>query len=59
MISILVYDKTSGQILKCLTCPIDMANIQCADNEAWIEHQSVNDELYIVDLNTLEVIPVS
>lgn len=55
---IVVYNTLDGDIIKCATCPDGMEDIQCGPNEAWIEHEWVDDSLYKVDLNTLDIIPI-
>ena len=59
MINIVIYNLIDGDILRCVTCPIEMADIQCQEGEGWLEHERVNDIEYRVELTTLQVIPIS
>lgn len=55
---IIVYNTQDGDITKCASCPDGMEDAQCGPNESWIAHEWVDDTLYKVDLNTLDIIPV-
>lgn len=58
MINIVIYNLANGDILRCVTCPIEMADIQCQEGEGWLEHERVDDTLYKVDMSTLEIVSV-
>lgn len=55
---IIVYSEIDGDILRSVYCPDGMEDLQCGENETWMEHDYVDDSLYKVDLNTLEIIPI-
>lgn len=59
MIHIVIYNEADGDIIRCTSCPMGMQDIQCGNDEAWIEHERVDDTLFKVDLSTLEIVPVS
>lgn len=56
--NIIVYSTIDGDILRSVYCQDGMQDLQCGENEAWIEHEFVDDSLYKVDLNTLAIIPI-
>lgn len=58
MINIIIYLDYDGTIIRCVSCPEGMEQLQCHDGEAYIEHERVNDVLYKIDLSTLQVVPV-
>ena len=45
-------------IVKSVTCKEEDAPLQCGPDQAWMEHEPVDDSLYKVDLNTLDIIPI-
>jgi hypothetical protein len=55
---IIVYSTINGDIFRNVYCPDGMEDLQCGENEAWLEHEYVDDSEYMVDLNTLEIIPI-
>lgn len=59
MINIVVYLQADGSILRCVTCPSEMADLQCSEGEAWLEHERVDDTAFKIDLDTLEIVPIS
>ncbi len=59
MKSIVIYEAATGIIVKCVTCPDSMIDIQCGNGEAYIEHDRVDDADYKVDLDTLTIVPFS
>ena len=52
-----VYNTSTGSIIKSVSCPANMADAQCGPGEAWIEHDLVDDSKFRVDLDTLEIVP--
>ena len=58
MTTIVVYNTATGAITKCVTCPMDMADAQCATGEAWMEHDLVDDSQFKVDLDTGDIVAV-
>lgn len=58
MIQIVVYSTIDGIISKSVTCQEQDAALQCGPNEAFIIHEPVDDALYKVDLETLEIVPI-
>lgn len=58
MIKIIVYNPLDGDILRCGHCPADMVDLQVQNGEAWLEHEPVDDAQFMVDLATLEIIPI-
>ena len=58
MINMVIYKTSDGDILRCVTCPEDMVNIQLGDGESWIEHEKVDDTQFKVNLDTGEIVPV-
>lgn len=56
--NIIVYNITTGIISRCVSCPPDMEAEQCGVDEAYIEHEWVDDSKYKVDLDTLDVVPI-
>jgi hypothetical protein len=58
MIEIIVYSTIDGMIFKSVTCKEEDASLQCGPDQAWMEHKPVDDSLYKVDLNTLDIIPI-
>lgn len=59
MINIVIYKTSNGDITRCVTCPAEMADLQVEDGEAWLEHDRVDDTLYKVDLQTMEIVPIN
>jgi hypothetical protein len=58
-VNIIIYETDSGKIIKSMTCPEEMISIQYDhETQNFLEHDRVDDTLYKVDLNTLEIIPV-
>lgn len=46
----IIYDIASGSILKSLSCPEDMIELQIDDSTSYIEHERVDDsKFYIVN----------
>lgn len=58
MIGLIVYSTLDGEIRKYVLCPSGMADLQCGEDEAYIEHDRVDDSKFKVDLETLEIIPI-
>lgn len=58
MINMIIYKTSDGDILRCVSCPEGMAELQIGADEAWIEHENVNDTKFKVDLETLKIIAV-
>lgn len=58
MIEIIVYSTIDGIIFKSVTCKEEDAPLQCGPDQAWMEHAPVDDSMYKVDLNTLDIIPI-
>lgn len=56
---IIVYDKDTGIIARCVCCPNGMEDVQCHENELYIEGGPVDDSQYKIDLVTLEIISLS
>ena len=54
----IVYSTIDGDIRVNIQCIPEDIQMQCLENETWMEHEYVNDSLYKVDLNTLDIIPV-
>lgn len=54
--NIVIYQKDTGSISRCVSCPDGMQDIQCGNEENWIEHDWVDDSKYRVDLVTLEIV---
>ncbi len=54
----IVYSTIDGDIRVNIQCVPDDIEMQCSDNEQWMQHSYVDDSLYKVDLNTLEIIPI-
>jgi hypothetical protein len=57
MINMVIYNISDGNILRCVTCPEEMADIQFGAGEAWIEHEKVDDTQFKVNLETGEIFP--
>lgn len=55
----IVYSTIDGDIRVNIQCVPEDIQMQCQENEAWMEHEYVNDAEYKVDLSTLEIVPVS
>lgn len=54
-----VYDLTSGEISRCVTCPEDLAELQAGEGEGWVEiEQPVPTHLWRVDPQTLTLEPL-
>ena len=58
MIQIIVYSTINGMISKSVTCQTQDAELQCGPDETWMEHSPVDDSEYMVDLSTLEIVPI-
>jgi len=58
MINMVIYKISDGDILRSVSCPEDMVDIQIGDGESWIEHEKVDDTQFKVDLATGEIVPV-
>ena len=58
MTNMVIYKTSDGDILRCITCPEEMVDIQLGAGEAWIEHERVDDTQFKVNLDTGEIIPV-
>lgn len=57
--NIIIYETDSGKIIKSMTCPEEMISIQYDHaTQNFLEHDRVDDTMFKVDLNTLEIIPV-
>ena len=54
----IVYSTIDGDIRVNVQCLPEEIQLQCKENEAWMEHEPVDDSLYKVDLNTLDIIPI-
>lgn len=54
----IVYNTTDGDIRVNIQCAPEDIQMQCGPNEAWLEHEPVDDSLYKVDLETLEIVPI-
>lgn len=54
----IVYSTIDGDIRVNIQCVPEDIQMQCQANEAWMEHTYVDDSLYKVDLNTLDIIPI-
>lgn len=59
MIEIIVYSTVDGMIFKSVTCKPEDAPLQCGPDQAWMEHAPVDDSAYKVDLETLEIVPIT
>lgn len=57
MISMVIYKISDGDILRCVTCPEEMVDIQLGAGEAWVEHERIDDTQFKVDLETDEIVP--
>lgn len=44
----IIYSETSGRIVRCMSCPATMIEIQCAGDELYTEHDMVDDNLYYI-----------
>lgn len=55
----IVYNTLDGDIRVNVQCTKDEIQLQCRENEAWMEHTPVDDSAYKVDLETLEIVPVA
>lgn len=58
MIQIVVYSTLDGMIAKCCGCGEEMADLQCGEDQAWLEHEMVDDSQFKVDLETLTVVAI-
>ena len=58
MINIVIYKISDGDILRCVSCPEEMADLQLNTGEDWIEHEKIDDTQFKVNLETSEIIPV-
>ena len=58
MKNIIIYNVVDGDITRCVTCPQSMVDIQCNAGEAYIEHDRIDDTLYKVDLETLQIVEI-
>lgn len=54
----IVYSTIDGDIRVNIQCVPEDIQMQCGENENWMEHAYVDDSLYKVDLNTLDIIPI-
>lgn len=54
----IVYSTIDGDIRVNIQCIPEDIQIQCRDNEAWMQHPFVNDAEYKVDLTTMEIVPI-
>lgn len=54
----IVYSTIDGDIRVNIQCIPEDIEMQCMANEAWMEHEYVDDSRYCVDLNTLDIIPI-
>lgn len=54
----IVYSTIDGDIRVNIQCVPEDIQMQCKPNETWMEHAHVDDSLYKVDLNTLEIVPI-
>lgn len=54
----IVYSTIDGDIRVNIQCVPEDIQMQCGPNETWMEHEHVNDALFKVDLNTLDIIPI-
>lgn len=55
---IVIYDSTTGEILRCVSCPPSMVDIQCAPGESYIEAAKVSDKEYRVDIVECAIVPL-
>lgn len=55
----IVYSTIDGDIRVNIQCVPDEIELQCKENEAWMEHDPVDDSAYKVDLETLEIVPIT
>lgn len=54
----IVYSTIDGDIRVNIQCIPEDIQMQCRENETWMQHDPVDDSLYKVDLNTLAIIPI-
>jgi len=54
----IVYSTVDGDIRVNIQCIAEDIQMQCGPNEEWMQHVYVDDSLFKVDLNTLEIIPI-
>ena len=55
----IVYNTNDGDIRVNIQCGSDDIQMQCGLNEAWMEHDPVDDSTYKVDLTTLTVVQIT
>lgn len=55
----IVYNTLDGDIRVNVQCTEEEIQLQCRENEAWMEHARVDDSAYKVDLETLEIVPIA
>lgn len=55
----IVYSTIDGDIRVNIQCVPDEIELQCKENEAWMEHDPVDDSAYKVDLEALEIVPIT
>lgn len=55
MISIIIYSTLDGTILRTGLIAEEQADLQCGDNEAWLEG-AADDATQMIDLATLTVV---
>lgn len=55
----IVYDKTTGLIRANIQCIPEDIEIQCGENEVWMQAGPVVDAEYKVDVSTMEIVPIS
>lgn len=55
----IVYNTINGDIRVNIQCIAEDIQMQCGVNEAYLEHEWVDDSAYKVDLETLEIVPIA
>lgn len=54
----IIYSMIDGDIRCNMSGTVDDVAINCHENEAYMEHDWVDDSKYKVDLTTLEIVPI-
>jgi hypothetical protein len=57
-VNYIIYKKIDGDIRCSISCLVEDIDINCGEDEAYMEHQPVDDSKYKVDLDTLDVVPI-
>lgn len=55
----IIYSTIDGDIRCNVSCAPEDIEINCRENETYMEHDWVNDSEFKVDLETLEIIPIA